>query len=124
MKKKDGPTIMDSIGKAEARIAELKTEIKGKDEVIALLRLENSQLGEENQEQREVIKIVQSEKAYFHRLKATQESEIEKLKEENKELKAEKEELKFMNRLYQKKYSGKHCCLALGCPFLMRQDDE
>lgn len=39
-------------------------------------------------------------------------------------LKSENERLANENRFYKMKYSGKHCCLSLGCPFLMREDDE
>lgn len=86
MKKKDGPTMMDLIWRAEARIAELKTEVKRKDEEIVFLRLENSQLGEEYEK-------LKDERAYLQRLCATHEAKIESLEKDREILRGKIGEL-------------------------------
>ena len=53
-----------------------------------------------------------------------QQREIDNEKSRREELEKENEDLKHKVDFYKRKYSGKHCCLMLGCPFLMREDDE
>lgn len=106
------------------QIALMERQNSGRRNDYLVKKDKNDFLTKENAElHREVEKLREENERL--RSRASEASDVcHNLKEENNELKAEKEELKFMNRLYQKKYSGKHCCLALGCPFLMREDDE